>query len=98
MTQNSARNAKPQRFDPAGAPGARTDAKSGAITVKLGPERAYVYDRAIVLAVNAALATNRPLLVAGSPGTAIKEITLPTRWDELMEKAGYRPLREFYLK
>jgi len=29
---------------------------------------------------------------------AIKEIRLPANWDELMKKAGYRPLREFLIK
>ena len=43
-------------------------------------------------------ARNKVQTLAGSPGTAIKEIKLPARWDELMEKAGYRPLREFLLK
>lgn len=43
-------------------------------------------------------ARNKVQTLAGGPGSAIKEIELPTRWDELMEKAGYRPLQEFYLK
>jgi len=43
-------------------------------------------------------ARNKVQTLAGGPGTAIKEIKLPAKWDELMEKAGYRPLREFFLK
>lgn len=57
----------PRFFDPASAPGASTDA-TGCTTVRL-PGSVYVYNPAIVLAVNAALATRRPLLIAGSPGT-----------------------------
>ena len=30
-------------------------------------------------------------------GIATAEVRLPTDWDALMEKAGYRPLKEFYL-
>ena len=41
---------------------------------------------------------NKVQTLAGGPGTAIKEIRLPAKWDELMEKAGYRPLKEFFLK
>ncbi len=43
-------------------------------------------------------ARNKVQTLAGGPGTAIREIKLPARWDELMEKAGYRPLQEFLLK
>lgn len=43
-------------------------------------------------------ARNKAQILAGGPGAAIAEIRLPTNWDELMEKAGYRPLREFYLE
>jgi hypothetical protein len=43
-------------------------------------------------------ARNKMQTLAGSAGVAIKEIKLPAKWDELMEKAGYRPLKEFYLK
>jgi MoxR-like ATPase len=57
----------PRFFDPASAVGAVTDA-DGCTTVDR-PGRVYVYNPAIVLAVNAALATQRPLLIAGSPGT-----------------------------
>lgn len=58
----------PRFFDPASLPGARTDA-AGCTTVKLPGGSVYVYNPVIVLAVNAALATRRPLLIAGSPGT-----------------------------
>ena len=43
-------------------------------------------------------ARNKVQILAGGPGVAIKEIKLPANWDELMEKAGYRPLQEFFLK
>jgi hypothetical protein len=43
-------------------------------------------------------ARNKVQTLAGGPGTAIKEIKLPAKWDELMEKAGYRPLKELLLK
>jgi hypothetical protein len=43
-------------------------------------------------------ARNKVQTLAGGPGTAIKEIKLPAKWDELMAKAGYRPLQEFFLK
>ncbi len=34
------------------------------------------------------------------PGGSVvtKNIELPAKWDELMQKAGYRPLKEFFLK
>lgn len=38
---------------------------------------------------------NKAQTLAGGMGGAIKEIRLPANWDELMKKAGYRPLREF---
>lgn len=41
---------------------------------------------------------NKVQVLAGGPGTAIKEIKLPANWDQLMEDAGYRPLQEFFLK
>lgn len=40
---------------------------------------------------------NKVQVLAGGPGSAIKQIRLPANWDELMEGAGYRPLREFAL-
>jgi hypothetical protein len=43
-------------------------------------------------------ARNKVQTLAGGAGVAIKEIKLPAKWDELMEKAGHRPLKEFYLK
>ena len=43
-------------------------------------------------------ARNKVQTLAGGPGAAIKEIKLPAKWDELMAKAGYRPLKEFFLK
>jgi len=35
--------------------------------------------------------------VPGGGFTSVK-IELPENWDQLMEKAGYEPLRSFYLK
>ena len=43
-------------------------------------------------------ARNKVQTLAGGPGTAIKEIKLPAKWDELMEKSGYRPLSEFFIR
>lgn len=59
---------KPAFFDPLSRPDAVQD-EHGQIAVP-GPGGAtYVYSPSIVLAVNVALATHRPLLLAGSPGT-----------------------------
>jgi hypothetical protein len=41
---------------------------------------------------------NKVQILAGGPGSAIKEIKLPAKWNELMAKAGYRPLQEFFFK
>lgn len=43
-------------------------------------------------------ARNKVQILAGGPGTATKEIKLPAKWDELMANAGYRPLKDFFLK
>ena len=43
--------------------------KHGQVAVPVPGNAAYVYSEAIILAVNVALATHRPLLLAGSPGT-----------------------------
>jgi len=43
-------------------------------------------------------ARNKAQILAGGPGSAIKEIKLPAKWNELMAKAGCRPLQEFFLK
>ncbi len=34
------------------------------------------------------------------PGAPVvtKKVELPAKWDALMQKAGYRPLKEFFLK
>jgi MoxR-like ATPase len=61
-------NFHPTYFDPV----ARADAvqdEHGKIAVPGAGGATYVYNQAIVLAVNVALATHRPLLLAGSPGT-----------------------------
>jgi hypothetical protein len=38
---------------------------------------------------------NKAQTLAGGMGGAIKAVRLPANWDELMEKSGSRPLREF---
>jgi hypothetical protein len=43
-------------------------------------------------------ARNKVQILAGSPGTAMMQIRLPANWDELMEKAGYAPLKSFYFE
>ena len=40
---------------------------------------------------------NKTMCVPGGGFTSVK-IELPENWDELMEKAGYKPLKFFYLK
>ena len=40
---------------------------------------------------------NKTMCVPGGGFTSVK-IELPENWDELMEKAGYKPLKSFYLK
>jgi hypothetical protein len=41
---------------------------------------------------------NKAQTLAGGMGGAIKEIRLPSNWDELMKKAGYQPLSEFSIR
>jgi MoxR-like ATPase len=58
----------PKHFNPGG----RSEAVAGddgSVSLRLDSRTAYVYSEAIVLAVNVAMATRRPLLVAGPPGT-----------------------------
>ncbi len=79
----------PRYFDPRSLPGATTDA-DGSVTVALPGNQQYVYSLETLLAVNAALATQRPLLVAGSPGTGKTSLAghvaavLGRRYDELV--------------
>jgi len=40
---------------------------------------------------------NKTMCVPGGGFTSVK-IELPKNWDDLMEKAGYKPLKSFYLK
>ena len=40
---------------------------------------------------------NKAQVLAGGTGRSVKEVKLPATWDELMEKAGYRPLKEFVI-
>jgi MoxR-like ATPase len=57
-----------KHFDPGRREGAIrfTD---GSVVLRLDDERSYIYSDVVILAVNVALATRRPLLLAGSPGT-----------------------------
>jgi MoxR-like ATPase len=59
----------PKFFDPLGNGGVRTS--DGSIAFKYGSkqEEVYIYHPKIVLALNVALATKRPLLVSGEPGS-----------------------------
>jgi hypothetical protein len=41
---------------------------------------------------------NKAQVLAGATGKAVKQVKLPANWDELMEKAGYRPLKEFVIQ
>jgi MoxR-like ATPase len=60
---------EPGPFKPESSPGAQRNAQ-GQVVVEQPPDGpAYVYSEAIVLAVNVAMVTHRPLLLAGSPGT-----------------------------
>jgi MoxR-like ATPase len=61
-------NFKPHYFNPYKT-GARDEARTLVAVPGGAGKVAYVYTDAIVLAVNLALATNRPLFVAGEPGT-----------------------------
>ena len=58
----------PRCFNPAASRHALDNA-AGRTIVAVPDKPAYAYSEAIVLAVNVALATRRPLLLAGSPGT-----------------------------
>lgn len=58
----------PKHFNPGGRAGAIAG-DDGSVSLRLDTRTAYVYSEAIVLAVNVAMATRRPLLVAGPPGT-----------------------------
>ena len=41
---------------------------------------------------------NKAQVLAGATGKSVKQIKLPANWDEIMEKAGYRPLKEFVIE
>lgn len=68
----------PGQFDPA------TDTVTRAFGAAPDWSSLYVYDRALVLAINVALAAKRPLLLAGEPGsgktTLAKNIALVLGW------------------
>jgi MoxR-like ATPase len=58
----------PKHFNPGGRPEA-VAGPDGSVSLRLDERTAYVYSESIILAVNVAMATRRPLLVAGPPGT-----------------------------
>ena len=58
----------PVFFNPGAKAGAFLTAQ-GQVAMPVPGQSTYVYSDAIVLAVNVAMATHRPLLLAGSPGT-----------------------------
>jgi MoxR-like ATPase len=77
----------PTHFDP--AQGGVVDPVLRTITVRAaGKEPAYVYSQRIVLAVNLALATSRPLFVAGRPGTG--KTTLARNVAHVLEAKYYQ--------
>lgn len=55
-------------FDPAQAGGKVLDGGVVAFQAGEAPEDLYLYTERVILALNVALATNRPLLIAGEPG------------------------------
>jgi MoxR-like ATPase len=58
---------KPKYFDPGLHPDAKVEGDS--VSLRLDDETTYFYAAPTILAINVALATRRPLLLAGSPGT-----------------------------
>src|SRR5262245_51216710 len=76
-------------FDPAAAPGAVTDA-AGRVTFGSGrsPGDVYVYSEEIVLAVNLAMATGRPLLLSGEPGSG--KTTLAINAARVLRRAFFK--------
>jgi len=75
-----------KHFDPATAPAAIVE-PDGQVTCRLGdgPGGMYVYSPQIILAVNLALSTNRPLIISGEPGSgkttlAINAARILERW------------------
>ena len=75
-----------KHFDPASAPGASVD-PNGDVTCGVSeyPGGLYVYSPQVVLALNMALATKRPLLISGEPGSGKTSLarnvaTVPDWW------------------
>jgi len=60
----------PKYFNPAQAGGATIDER-GSVSFRAGerPDAVYVYNRRTILTLNVALATGRPLLISGEPGS-----------------------------
>ena len=60
----------PRFFDPLKA-GGKPIGEDGKVLFRSGkrPQDAYVYTPKVLLAINVALATNRPLLISGEPGS-----------------------------
>src|SRR5438046_1956278 len=71
-----------------------TEAFASGVT---GESRRYVLVAPGVAKVLAP-ARNKVQTLAGGAGVELKEIKLPSRWNERMAKLGRPPLDEFYLK
>lgn len=59
---------RPRYFNPGKQQGAVSHS-DGSVVLRLTKGTTYIYSEAIILAVNVAIATGRPLLLAGNPGT-----------------------------